>query len=424
MMWKHEFTTARIFRVCIIYRRPSVGRRHLRCLGGYAGGLPCAHRRFSASSPIENGVVDDPADKVDPQVLSRAAEEILACKASGDWGRAINILDSLGAKQDILCLSAAISVCGHAKHWAKAVELFESMESRGIEPSPPSFNALITAFGHVGKWENALDVLKSMGAQGVQPNSISYAAAIHACGLQGKWEEAINLLDESCLVEPSLTSFNSAVQACNNAEQYQKALEIFDSVEQHGMIRDDASYNIALWGVMRSRNWKVARALLSSMGALGIKASSSALTQGFRACKKNGDWEVALELLAIVDCSRKDGYVRDNFNSVLAACETAGQWEASLEVLNSMDSRGVKPNWISLKTAIACCAKIGHVDKAIELVETMEARYGISPDARTVELAYAACEKVGRPDKALGILRSLENRGLHVPWKAWDSNSA
>eukprot|EP00617_Octactis_speculum_P016046 CAMPEP_0185758558 /NCGR_PEP_ID=MMETSP1174-20130828/17235_1 /TAXON_ID=35687 /ORGANISM="Dictyocha speculum, Strain CCMP1381" /LENGTH=51 /DNA_ID=CAMNT_0028438473 /DNA_START=1 /DNA_END=152 /DNA_ORIENTATION=- len=51
------------------------------------------------------------------------------------------------------------------------------MRQSGVQPNVISFGVAISACGNAGKWEKALELLQEMRQSGVQPNVISFSAA-------------------------------------------------------------------------------------------------------------------------------------------------------------------------------------------------------------------------------------------------------
>ena len=105
----------------------------------------------------------------------------------------------------------------------------------GIERTVACFNGAITACGGAGRWERALGLLAAMEAAGVRPNDASYGAAIAACARASppQWERAIALLDDARAVlgaPPSAHMFRGAIDACSRGGQGDRAIALLDGM--------------------------------------------------------------------------------------------------------------------------------------------------------------------------------------------------
>ena len=66
--------------------------------------------------------------------------------------------------------------CAKGKQWKKALELFDEMEAKGIEPTQVTYSVTISALGNGLQWERALWLLNLMRDKGMKVNLITYNA--------------------------------------------------------------------------------------------------------------------------------------------------------------------------------------------------------------------------------------------------------
>ena len=168
---------------------------------------------------------------------------ILACKGSGRWEQALQLLDEIcemGEMPDVRSYNAAISACAEAGRWREAQQLLDRMSDAGVAPNVISFSAAISACKMAGRWQQGLELLKEMSDVGVAPDAISFSAAISACGRGQAWDEARSLHERmkeqgvardfitlNALIEAARTCFEEVKQQDASRDTMQELEEIF-----------------------------------------------------------------------------------------------------------------------------------------------------------------------------------------------------
>jgi pentatricopeptide repeat protein len=140
-----------------------------------------------------------------------------------------------------------ISALQKKKKVRDALELFQDMKNRGIEPtvipytqvnnisghSRQTYNAAISACRKGGEWEEALKLLGDMEQKGIPPDVMTYNAAISACEKGKQWEEALRLLGDMKQkgIPPDATTYNAAISACGKGGQWEEAMRLLGDMD-------------------------------------------------------------------------------------------------------------------------------------------------------------------------------------------------
>lgn len=103
------------------------------------------------------------------------------------------------------------------------------------------------------------------------------------------------------------------------------------------------------------------------------------------------------------------------YTTVINACAAADQADIALRLLGEMaEEKGLVPNAAACFAAARACKRAGQWERALVLIDDMEAR-GVPPVSAILECVADACLGAGRRDHALALLRRMRERGLGPP---------
>jgi len=88
--------------------------------------------------------------------------------------------------------------------------------------------------------------------------------------------------------------------------------------------------------------------------------------------------------------------------AAIRACEAASQTGAAADMLQNMLRVGVKPHMSVFHALLNCCARVGHSDEALRIINAMKWAQ-ISPNAVSVTTAMKACVRGNDFDAALSL---------------------
>merc|ERR1719399_1298670 len=81
-------------------------------------------------------------------------------------------------KAGVIKYNALISVSIKGRQWQRALDLFEEMQSHGLQADVITYNATISACGQGRQWQRAVGLFEEMQSHGLQANVITYNATI------------------------------------------------------------------------------------------------------------------------------------------------------------------------------------------------------------------------------------------------------
>ena len=352
--------------------------------------------------------------------------------------------------------------------WVLVLGLMAEMRAEGVAPDAFTFTTAITACGKAGQWERALGLLEEMGGAGqpqaqeeggqrstfgIAPNVAAINAAISACARAGRAERALGLLNRMATCDgrklvgsirigggidgqdkgssdsstprteapeegpawpaADSVSFNSAMEACAVSGRWQEGATLLSRMREAGVRPDVCSYGAHLACLRAGGQWRRALEVLEEMRAGGAEVNGGAGVRPDLGCYavvmstlgEAGRWEQALELLRFL---QKQGAA-----GVAAGAGAAG-WDAERLVAEASEggaaissSPAAGPNLVCYNAALNACARAREGPAALNLLEEMEAR-GIF-DTASFNCAMLACRGMGQWQKATAILERMIN---------------
>ncbi|WIA39598.1 hypothetical protein OEZ86_005682 [Tetradesmus obliquus] len=327
----------------------------------------------------------------------------------GHWAKSLELYESLaavGVRPDTTITNAAISACDKGGQWEKALQLFKAMPDMGMERDAITYSALISALSKGRQWGMAIDVFNHMVAEGVECDAVTCCSLITALDKGGQWQLAeqvfiqmyqshgqFHVLLEGMQQEPpggSTLASPSLVAGTFTAE----ALSAL-SIQEEQLPPAEQLQSLAPPGLMQSND--PAAAAAAAAGEEGAAGAAGAGLRLGRAGSLN---------------SKKSSPNRVCCNALLAAYARAvpPRWKQALKLLEVMWQCGgeLAPDIVSYNTVMKACGNAQQTDTAFQLYHHMQQR-GIQPTVATygtlITIASEA-QAYGRVKESWGWLQA------------------
>jgi pentatricopeptide repeat domain-containing protein 1 len=197
-----------------------------------------------------------------------------AAMEASDWSNALKLLHEMEANNippTEVSYSVTIKACGRSGQWERALELLDVMRSKKMKINIFVYNAAIGAIAKAAKQriksvdyntgkslsEKVLSLLSKMKSDGIEPDGFSYSSAMSCYGSEGQWEEAVRTIQEMRKggpnVQPNKVAYTAAISSCGRSGQVNQAIQLFEQMQEQGHIPDTVAYN-ALFLTYRMAN--------------------------------------------------------------------------------------------------------------------------------------------------------------------------
>lgn len=350
--------------------------------------------------------------------------------------------------------------------WVLVLGLMAEMRAEGVAPDAFTFTTAITACGKAGQWERALGLLEEMEGAGqpqegggqqstvaIAPNVAAINAAISACARAGRADSALGLLNR--MVAREGEGFVGSIRTSDGLERQNRSESPSSTprgkASEEGPAwpaADSVSFNSAMEACAISGRWKEGATLLARMREAGVRPDVCSYGAHLACLRAGGQWQRALEVLeemmAGAEVNGGGAAVRPDLGCyavVMSTLGEAGRWEQALELLRFLQKQGAAgvaawagaagwdserlvaeasggraaisssaaagPNLVCYNAALTACARAREGLAALNLLEEMEAR-GIF-DTASFNCAMLACRGMGQWQKATAILERMIN---------------
>ncbi|GBF93674.1 hypothetical protein Rsub_06777 [Raphidocelis subcapitata] len=195
-----------------------------RCVTGAAGGLP-QHRLADCGGGCYIAATAPQFPPVfDMKSLAATLSQVQA--GTGDVRR---VLAACTFRPRLPGLTKLVSNLTKDGNWAKALELYESLDAVGVRPDTTITNAAISACDKGGQWEAALALFRRMADAGMGRDAITYSAVISALSKGRQWGLAIDVFNHMVFegVECDAVTCCSLITALDKGGQWQMAEQVF-----------------------------------------------------------------------------------------------------------------------------------------------------------------------------------------------------
>ncbi|KAI4330685.1 hypothetical protein MLD38_028946 [Melastoma candidum] len=231
------------------------------------------------------------------------------------------LFDGMGVRSR---LSWNILISGFARNadCDGAWEIFERMESEGIEPNVITWTSLLSSHARCGRHAETVELFGLMRMRGVGPNGEILAMVLSAC---------------SCVVE-------------NRTGEAMHGLVVKDGLEGYLIVKNSLICMYGRRGLVQDT-----RRLYSEIEIKNVVTANALITS----YGESGCCDEALEVFSQLGNMDGCSVIRPNlitWSAVIDACTSAGRWADAQELFRRMQLANVLPNVVTVSTVLSVCA--------------------------------------------------------------------
>lgn len=265
--------------------------------------------------------------------------------------------------------------CADGRHLDLAQEMLGPMRRMEGLLDSVMYNVLIKGHVQANRFDDALNWLAVMKGDGVAPSSITFGILLDACIDKCKMDIASLVFRQmiSSGLEMNAVLFTTMMKGLAKGGRVKDALELYDHMLQQGIEPDLFTYSTLIKCLCDNKELESAFLLLDQMNSKGIAPD---------------------EVI---------------FNNLLAGCVQCSNLSLGERLLQDMITLGIKPSVTSVSILLKLHSKCQALPKALELLQTMEARFGVKAEQRLYVQLINTCLSIRKGALALEAFTEMRD---------------
>ncbi|URD79404.1 PPR repeat [Musa troglodytarum] len=240
-----------------------------------------------------------------------------------------------------------------------ALLAYRQLVQTGIQPDRFTYPSVFKACGDVLDLEFGKEVHRSINDSCMEWNIFVQNALIAMYAKCGALGFARKLFDE--MPERDVVSWNTMVSGYASRGIWEKAFQLFEQMRAVGSEVNSVTWNTIVGGHLQRGNPREALRLISEVTTHGSGVDFVTLVVGLSACSHVGSLKLGKEIHGFATRCCSDGI--ESVRNALITIPSRG----SFFIIRDMVQSGVQPNYVTVVTYLALCARVANLQHGQEL---------------------------------------------------------
>ena len=265
--------------------------------------------------------------------------------------------------------------CAEAHVRLIALDVTTDGRSFALREVQLAYGATLASHARSGQANLALEVLNTMASRGIERTSACYRFAIEACACASDWAHCLQLMsraraERSASARADCGCYRAALSALRAVRQWQHAVALVEAAHADGLPLDAACYDSAIGSLLGApRAWQSALALYNRMENTSVGLTPAVCTTLSEIFAESGQYQQAVQFL---ETFHERGIPPEPpaYAASIRACEKAASWFTILSLLKGLEERSprVSPSVAMLAPAIRALAGAAQLSEALALL--------------------------------------------------------
>ncbi|CAA6654058.1 unnamed protein product [Spirodela intermedia] len=299
-----------------------------------------------------------------------------------------------GIELNIVAYNSAIGSYLNMGSPDKALQLYESMKERKIQPDAVTFNILLSGLWKMGStMTEAESMFAKMKEAGCCPDVVAYTAMIDVYGEAGACERAWETFQEMEMhdIQPDAIAYSSLMKSFNRGCKPERVLALAELMKEKSIPSIPRSllkfyHPVACKKILlicdkylflnrMLRDWRTASELVDNLEPSFRFFSLGLFNQILHFFGKSGKVDSMMKLFYKMTASGLD-VNRGTYSILLRHLLAAGKWRKYIEVLQWMEDAGIRTSFRMYQNALPYALKDNSEELIGAIQEKMGARHG------------------------------------------------
>ena len=244
-----------------------------------------------------------------------------------------------------------------------------------LEQVQLAYGTMLASHARSGQAKLALEVLNTMASRGIERTTLCYRFAIEACAHASEWAHCLQLLsraraEQNASARADCDCYRAALSALRSVRQWQHAVALVEAAHADGLRLDAACYDSAIGSLLGApRAWQSALALYNRMENTSVELTPAVCTSLSEIFAECGQYQQAVQFL---ETFHERGIPPEPpaYAASIRACEKAASWFTILSLLKAFEERSphVFPSVAMIAPAIRALAEATQLSEALALL--------------------------------------------------------
>lgn len=358
----------------------------------------CSCITFAAAECNEPSIALEVIEKLDSSTGRDYQHVFRHFAKTGDSNQAVKLLAKLkdeGLEIESILVNVVLASCVAANRLDMANDVMNEYSCLDVV----SYNTVLKGYVQVKDLEKCFELVEGMASAGITPDDVTYGTLLDACIADHDLDRATMVVDKlinsGCPMNTVL--YTTFMKGFVRGHMLNKAMDLYrlmraENMNGHSDCKPDLiTYSVLIKGNCDKRNLEQALCLLDEMFKDGVEADDIIVNHLLDGCGHVSNVDLGQKIfddLIVSGRVKPSPYTVTGMMKLYGKC---GRCNQALNLVKTMEQRfGIKPSVIIFTCLMSGCVRHKRLDEAFEAFDLMKSQ-GLQPDKTTIQTLLQGC---------------------------------
>jgi len=327
-----------------------------------------------------------------------------------DVKRIVDLIDQVDEPVDEVLITSVIEACIRSQQLDALSDFLVRYKSKVsvVQLSAPAYGSMIKAYGQAGDIMRVLELWDEMESRGVQPTSITLGCMAEALVVNNCAQEAWDLVHRQLESEEQRGFVNTVIYSTilkgfASTRSLEKVFAVYKEMREKGIPCNTITYNTLLDACAKSSSMSRASTLLEDMKTTSVEPDIITYSTIIKGYCLEGDLDRAFSIMSEMKNDGKFSPDEIMYNSLLDGCAKQHRVDDALKVLEDMKTADVNPSNYTLSILVKLLGHARRLNQAFTMVDDLSKKHGFRPNVQVYTCLMQACIFNRRLERAINL---------------------